>query len=414
MASVAGAVVSMASTVKLPAKRAFHPLADLFPMMDDAALQELGDDIGANGLRDQIVTLDGAILDGRNRYRACKANRINIPRRMFRAFNAKIDGDDPLAWVISKNLKRRHLNETQRAWVASKIANLKDGQRADRVGRSIDLPTAARMLNVSDTTIKRATAVRNNKNATPQLLAAVEQGRITINLAKQAADLPADEQHEIAARAVDGDTRIVKKLVKRRAREKRERDLADKIEALPNIRVGVIYADPEWKFKTFSEDGKGATADNHYSTSALDVIKSRDVPSIAADDCVLFLWATQPMLDQALEVMEAWGFKFVSHGFWRKTGKTNQPRSGTGHWLINHHETLLIGTRGNIPCPAHGTQWPSVIKAPRGRHSEKPDVFYELIESYFPNLPKIELNARKARPGWHRWGAEAPLDEAAE
>lgn len=68
----------------------------------------------------------------------------------------------------------------------------------------------------------------------------------------------------------------------------------------------------------------------------------------------------------------------------------------------------MVGTRGNIPAPAPGTQWRSVIEAPRGRHSEKPEKAYELIESYFPNLPKIELNARKARPGWDAWGFEAP------
>ena len=68
---------------------------------------------------------------------------------------------------------------------------------------------------------------------------------------------------------------------------------------------------------------------------------------------------------------------------------------------------MLIGTRGNPPCPAPGTQWPSVIEAERGVHSEKPEAFYELVEAYFPTAPKIELNCRgKARPGWDAWGNE--------
>ena len=74
---------------------------------------------------------------------------------------------------------------------------------------------------------------------------------------------------------------------------------------------------------------------------------------------------------------------------------------------------LLIGTRGKIPAPAPGTQWPSVIEAPVEAHSAKPEVFYELIEHYYPNLPKIELNARAVRHGWEAWGLEAP-GEAAE
>ena len=86
-----------------------------------------------------------------------------------------------------------------------------------------------------------------------------------------------------------------------------------------------------------------------------------------------------------------------------------KPSIGLGRWVRSRHEILLIGTRGNPLCPAPGEQWPSVIEAPRtGPHSKKPEIFYQLIESYYPLTPKIELNARAARPGWDRWGAEAP------
>ena len=104
------------------------------------------------------------------------------------------------------------------------------------------------------------------------------------------------------------------------------------------------------------------------------------------------------MLPQAIEVMEAWGF------MWSKD------RIGTGYWFRNKHEILLIGTRGKVPAPAMGTQWSSLIQAPVGRHSEKPENFCEMIESYFPTLPKIELHARgvMSRPGRDVWGLEAP------
>jgi hypothetical protein len=94
-------------------------------------------------------------------------------------------------------------------------------------------------------------------------------------------------------------------------RAERERELAGKQLALPTRKFGVIVADPEWRFEPWSrETGLDRAADNHYPTSALEVIKSRDVASIAADDCVLFLWATAPMLPQALSVMDAWGFEY--------------------------------------------------------------------------------------------------------
>jgi N6-adenosine-specific RNA methylase IME4 len=144
------------------------------------------------------------------------------------------------------------------------------------------------------------------------------------------------------------------------------------------------------------------TADNHYLCQNLDEIKALDVPSISADACVLFLWSTVPILPQALEVMACWGFKYVSSQAWVKD------RAGTGYWFINQHEILLVGTKGNVVPPAPGTQWKSVIEAPVRGHSVKPDEAAEMIEAYFPNIPKIELNRRgPPRPGWAAWGNEA-------
>jgi len=189
---------------------------------------------------------------------------------------------------------------------------------------------------------------------------------------------------------------------KRRARAEREERLGATLAALPEKKYGVIYADPEWQFETWSEDGKDRAPENHYPTSVLDEIKKRDVPSIAADHCVLFLWATVPMLPQALEVMAAWGFRYVTNVVAKKD------RTGTGYWFRNQHEHLLVGVRGIVPAPAMGTQWGSVIEFNVREHSQKPDVVYTMIEDYFPSLPKIELNARgPAREGWDAWGNEA-------
>ena len=190
---------------------------------------------------------------------------------------------------------------------------------------------------------------------------------------------------------------------KKERRAERERDLATKQAALPEKRYGVIYADPEWRFEVYSrETGMDRAADNHYPTSSVEDICNRPVADIAADDCVLFLWATVPMLPDALRGMDAWDFQYKSHCIWAKD------RVGTGYWFRNQHELLLVGTRGNVPAPAMGTQIESLVDAAVGRHSEKPVEFYELIERYFPNLPKIELNARAERPGWDAWGYEAP------
>jgi len=190
---------------------------------------------------------------------------------------------------------------------------------------------------------------------------------------------------------------------KKERRAAREAELADKILALPDKKYAVILADPEWRFGPYSrETGMDRAADNHYPTSATEMIAARPVAEIAAPDCVLFLWATAPMLPHALHVMQAWGFEYRSHVIWHKE------RIGTGYWFRNEHELLFVGTRGTVPAPAMGTQWGSLRASPRTAHSEKPDWQYELIESYFPNLPKIELNARRRRDGWDTWGLDAP------
>lgn len=195
---------------------------------------------------------------------------------------------------------------------------------------------------------------------------------------------------------------------KKARRAERETTLAASQRALPDKKYGVIYADPEWRFEVYSRDtGMDRAADNHYPTSGTDAICARPVQDIAADDCALFLWATVPMLPDAFRVMAAWGFDYKSHCIWAKD------RIGTGYWFRNQHELLLVGTRGNIPAPAMGTQVASLVDAPVGKHSAKPVAFYELIEGYFPSLPKIELNARTARRGWDAWGYEAPKGEAA-
>jgi N6-adenosine-specific RNA methylase IME4 len=123
------------------------------------------------------------------------------------------------------------------------------------------------------------------------------------------------------------------------------------------------------------------------------------------------MWATSPHLMIAGEVMKRRGFTYKTTVIWHKM-RPGEGR-GTGYWFINEHEQMLIGVRGKVPAPAPGTQWPSVIEALVGKHSEKPEIFLEILEQYFPTLPKIELNRRgPARPGWDAWGNEVPAQAA--
>jgi N6-adenosine-specific RNA methylase IME4 len=191
--------------------------------------------------------------------------------------------------------------------------------------------------------------------------------------------------------------------IKQAKRAAKEAALAAKQLALPDRRYGVIVADPPWRWEPYSrETGMDRAAENHYPTSGVEEIAALAVLNIAADDCVLFLWATVPCLEYALMVMKAWGFIYKSQAVWVKN------KIGLGYWFQNKHEILLVGTRGHVPGPAPGTQWASVIEVPVGKHSVKPDAALEMIESYYPNLPKIELHRRGARGRDGRAGATKP------
>jgi N6-adenosine-specific RNA methylase IME4 len=233
-----------------------------------------------------------------------------------------------------------------------------------------------------------------------------------------------DEVHaaakELREQGKDATPRAVVTLLtqgnKRERRAERELELAHKQIALPTKCYGVIVEDFEWDQKVWSRDtGMDRHAANHYSTSkaahtAEEIIEHTKQRFVcAADDCVLFMWTTNQHLAIAIDVMRLREFKYKTNYAWGKD------KIGLGYWNREKHELLLVGTRGNIPCPAPGEQWESLIMAPRGRHSEKPEVFLKMIEEYFPNLPKIELNRRgPARPGWEAWGNEAEPAEAAE
>jgi ParB-like chromosome segregation protein Spo0J len=132
----------------------FHPLADIFPLVEGVEFDELVADIRRHGLREPIVIYEDKILDGRNRYCACMAAGVEPTFTVY-------TGDDPVSYVISLNLRRRHLDESQRAMVAAKLATLRDGQRADLV-EGLPIGRASALLNVGKRTVARAREVQES------------------------------------------------------------------------------------------------------------------------------------------------------------------------------------------------------------------------------------------------------------
>ena len=171
----------------------------------------------------------------------------------------------------------------------------------------------------------------------------------------------------------------------------------------PNKKYKLILADPPWKYKS-SNTGRdmkhGANA--KYPTMELQDICNLPVPTISDKDSCLFLWATTPMIQEAFEVMKAWGFKYKTSIYWYK--ETN---GGLGYWFRGAVEVCLIGKRGDFK--PFRSQQANFISAKSTTHSKKPIELYTTLEKL--NIsPKIELFARDRRIGWDSWGNQVPSD----
>jgi hypothetical protein len=184
-------------------ERAHHPLAELFPLMAEPDFAALKADISTHGLREPIWLWQGKILDGRNRHRACLELGIACPTREYR-------GQDPLGFILSMNLHRRHLNESQRAMVAAKMARLPQGVRADRAANLpvvITQADAAAQLHVSERSVRDAHKVRTE--AQPEVIRAVEAGTMAVSAAAKLAEKPVDVQRTVVKELESGTAKTV-------------------------------------------------------------------------------------------------------------------------------------------------------------------------------------------------------------
>src|SRR5262245_41403935 len=268
-----------------------HPLANILPMIEGREYENLRDDIHARGLALPIMLYQGKILDGRNRYRACCEIGIDPDCEEFR-------GDDAAGFVLSLNLARRHLNESQRAMCAAKLATMKQGARTDLspIGETSQAE-AANLLNVAKRSVERAIIVRDS--GYPDLVRLVELGGMAVSAAASIAKESASFVAEVIGKVLSGlpPTEAL--------RQARKQALPAKIAALPDGVYRVLYADPPWQYNDARRTGDHRETTGvlpHYADMAIDELKALDVKRISAPDSVLFCWATFPLLRDALEL----------------------------------------------------------------------------------------------------------------
>ena len=360
-----------------------HPDAGLVPDMPESEYRTFCLDFEARGLQVPLdVTEAGVVLDGRARLRAAKElgwEQVAVHT---------VSPPDEVAFMLLAAIRRRQLEASQRAAIALELANY-DARRKNARARQ-----------------------RQNLRQHPEVATLPPRGGKTRELiAEIAGTSPRTAQDVITVYEEDRhlfeQVKAGKLAAPQAARRVRRLQRDAQLPPPPPLPQGpfqILYADPPWQLG--NPDGPYAP-EKHYATLPLAEIKALAVP--AAEEGLLFLWAVNSLLLQALEVMQAWGFTYVTNLIWVK------PSIGLGRWTRNRHEVLLLGRRGDFAAPELEDLPDSVVEAPRGRHSQKPALVRTLIECMSPRASKVELFARgKAPPGWVFWGNEAEQPEPAE
>lgn len=355
-----------------------NPLPTLTPH-EFAALRE---SIRDRGQLEPIVVsagpaCEGEIGDGHHRQQACAELGVE-PRVKRRAFDTEAEFR---LYQLDINLKRRHLTVAQRIEMGAERLPWEQEIARTRQGTRTDLEPPRSPTQKSERATERTAAAVGLKPST------FERGLKVLR------EAPA----EIANQLRTGDLTVNAAYLKTRTAERRQEALERPPVQPPTGCYSLLYVDPPWQYEHLPVSESRAV-ENHYPTMTLEALKTFDVP--AADDAVLFMWATNPKLGEALELIDAWGFSYRTNAVWVKD------RIGMGYYVRAQHELLLIARRGEMSPPNEFARPASVIHAPRLAHSAKPESVYELLERMYPGVPRIELFARSERDGWDSWGNE--------
>lgn len=380
-----------------------HPAADALPMIEGAEFDALVEDMRVNGQRTKIVVDHAAewLVDGRNRRRAGEILGITLQ------YERLPEGTDIAAYVISTNLKRRHLTESQRAMIASRIANLSQGQHKTRPGggfeKKVTQAEAAKMSGVGERTVQRANAVSDK--AVPELVDAVVAGKVDLKGAEQVAKLSPSQQRQLLKERVDtskGPVRAGKLAAVARQEKKREtvRNInSGKVRPMPAGQFGVIYVDYPWKYDN-SDQHEGSRGHAGYPQMPIEdiIAHAREAAKRAAKDCVIALWVTNAYIQHVGRFVEAYGATQHTMYTWPK------PNIGVGTWGRGQTEHLVIASIG---APVHTLNEVSTLlpSYELREHSRKPDEVAQLLLKHCSG-PHLELFSQVEREGWTTWGAE--------
>lgn len=355
-----------------------HPACSVFPEMNDDEFDALKADIHENGLLEPIIVKGDQIVDGRHRFKACRELGIKPETREW---DGEKGDDAVLNFVLSMNLKRRHLSGSQKAFVALKVEEYfakhmkvgrpENGPKIGTIsGKAVD--NAAKSVGVARGYVSDAKKIRKEA---PELEQRVMSGELTLPQAKR-------------------------ELKERQREDKREQD-RKKIAATPKPETlegvySTIVIDPPWDWGDEGDKDQLGRARPTYDTMSIDELEKLPVNKLAADDCHLYLWITNRSLPKGFRLLDAWGFRYITMLTWCK------PSIGMGNYFRGSTEHVLFGVKGSLPLKRKDVGTWFSAKRGKGGHSSKPTEFNELVESCSPGA-YLEMFARSEREGWVSW-----------
>jgi N6-adenosine-specific RNA methylase IME4 len=363
-------------------------LESLIPPLSNEEFKQLERNILEEGIREPLITWNGILIDGHNRYRIAQEHDMNYEtlEKEFENINRVKE------WMINNQFGRRNLSNYQRSVLALQLEDVFKEKAKENYIQNVGRPSKseqisapiktietrqeiAKVANVSHDTIAKVKKIE--ANATPEVKARLNTGTMSINEAYK----------EIKKEEIE-----LKRKEIRETFEKQDVEIKDK-------KYIIIYADPPWKYGNAMPEYVTEPQDYYLLMNTEDIC-AMPVKDITEKDAVLFLWSTSPHLPEALEVAKAWGFTYKTTFIWDKI------KHNMGHYNSVRHEILLVCTKGAC-TPDVKRLFDSVVSEERTEHSKKPNVFREIIETIYTYGNKIELFARETPEGWDVFGNQS-------
>jgi N6-adenosine-specific RNA methylase IME4 len=363
-------------------------LQTLIPPLSNEEFKQLERNILEEGIRDPLITWNGILIDGHNRYRIAQEHDINyetLEKEFENIFLVKV-------WMIYNQFGRRNLSNYQRSVLALQLEDVfkekakenlilsgeNFGKGSPILANPIEIKSIdtrkeiSKVANVSHGTLDKVKVIQSN--ATPEVKARLNTGAMSINEAYK----EIKKEEKIQER---------KELI-----EKQIKDIEDgHLPELSGI-YDVISIDPPWPYGR-EYDPESSRVANPYPEMSIEQIADIQLP--ASDNSILFLWTTHKFLPDSFELMKSWGFEYKATMVW------NKQKIGMGSWFRMQCEFCIFGVKGRPFW--QNTRYNEIINESRREHSRKPDGFFDLVNEICTGR-KLEYFSREARPGWDIFG----------